>query len=100
MMSTMKKETVATLFLRRRFTPSLKKVEAGRICTIYSFSLSVAGIKASMSTWRLNGFFSISLRPPYSSVIRGSTALYRMSLTRFMTTIRVASTMVVPMIRG
>ena len=34
----------------------------------------------------------------YSSVMRGSTTLYRISLTRFMTTISVASMIVVPMI--
>ena len=38
------------------------------------------------------------MQDPYSSVIRGSTILYMMSLIRFMTTIRVASTIVVPMI--
>ena len=43
------KEIRATLFFIRRLTPSLKKVEEGLICTMYSFSLSVAGIKESTS---------------------------------------------------
>ena len=99
MISTTIRETVATLFFSRRLTPSLKKVEEGRICTIYALSSALAGAKASRSTCRLNGFFNISF-PPYSNVMRGSTTLYRMSLTRFIMTISAASTMVVPIISG
>ena len=56
------------------------------------------GVQIHMQTERF--FQHISSPLPYSSVMRGSTALYRMSLTRFITTISVASTMVVPMISG
>ena len=51
----------AILFFTRRFMPSLKKVVEGRIWTIYSFSASVAGMKSSTFTWRLKGFFFISI---------------------------------------
>ena len=91
---------VAILFFSSRFMPSLKKVVEGRICTIYSFSASVAGRKSSIFTCMLKGLFLILISsPPYSRVILGSTTLYRISLTRFIITIRVARTMVVPMIR-
>ena len=44
-MSTMTmKLTNATLFFTRRLTPSRKKVDDSRICTMYSFSSSVAGM--------------------------------------------------------
>ena len=92
--------TVATLLRSSRFIPSLKKVVEGRICTMYSFSASVAGRKSSKSSWRLRGFFFISRFLLYSRLILGSTSLYMISLTRFMMTMRVASTMVVPIIRG
>ena len=68
----------AMRFLTRRFIPSLKKVVEGRIWTMYSFSASVAGIKSSTFTWRLKGFFFISmieLQSPYSRLIRGSTTV-------------------------
>jgi hypothetical protein len=58
-----KKLTVATLFLSKRFTPSLKNVVDGRICTIYSFSASVAGRKESTSRCRVKGFFFITISP-------------------------------------
>ena len=71
--------TVATLFFSRRFTPSLKKVDDGRILEMYSFSASVAGRKASGSSccWRLKGVlaFNISSRLLYSKSMRGSTTL-------------------------
>ena len=90
--------TVATRFLKRRFIPSRKKVEEGRICTMYSFSSPVAGINEFRSTCMVN--FLSTVFPPYSRLMRGSTTLYRMSLTRFITTIRTARTIVVPMTMG
>ena len=42
--------TVATLLRSSRFMPSRKKVVEGRICTMYSFSASVAGRKSSRFT--------------------------------------------------
>ena len=69
----------ATLFLTKRLTPSRKKVEEGRICTKYSFSSAVAGIKASTSRCILKGFFFmstiLSYDGRYSRVIRGSMTL-------------------------
>ena len=59
---------VATLFFSRRFTPSRKKVEDGRIREMTSFS-SAAGMKESTSRCRLKGFFLFIImmqRPPYS----------------------------------
>ena len=53
------KLTKATLFLYSLFTPSLKNVEEGRICTIYSFSLAEAGLNMSRSTWKVKNFFFI-----------------------------------------
>ena len=78
----------------------VKKVVEGRICTMYSFSASDAGAKQSRSGCMDNFLRFIFTCPPYSRLMRGSTTLYRMSLSRFITTIREASTMVVPMIRG
>ena len=79
MMTMMIRLTVATLFLSRRFTPSLKKVDDGRILEMYSFSASVAGRKASGSSrcWRLKGVFAfnMSARLLYSNSMRGSTTL-------------------------
>ena len=40
--------------LTNRLTPSRKKVEEGRICTMYSFSAAVAGRNASTSRCILN----------------------------------------------
>ena len=72
-----------------------------RIWTIYSLSFSEAGVNASRSTWKVNFFlFTIIFNLPYSKVIRGSTTLYRISVTRFITTINTARMIVVPMIIG
>ena len=60
---------VATLFFSRRFTPSRKKVEDGRIRGMTSFSSAVEGMKESTSRCRLKGFFLFIImmqRPPYS----------------------------------
>ena len=76
-------------------------MSAVRGLEMYSFSDSVAGRKASGSRCMLKGLLALNIvafRLLYSNSMRGSTALYSRSLTRFMMTIREARKMVVPMI--
>src|SRR5574344_595139 len=63
------KDTRATLFFMKRLTPSRKNVVEGLICTRYSFSLSVAGLKSPRSCCIENGFFLFSISLPSSAEV-------------------------------
>lgn len=90
---------MATLFLRSLLHAVLPKVDAlahnHKALLFFGGSRSKI-IRIEMKAWKF--LIHIFSAAPYFNLMRGSMILYRISTTTFAKMIRVANTMVVPMI--